>query len=276
MVWNKTKNVIVAAVLALGLVGWGVHHWVFAAEKAGDGPGPRTENSPPATYKGAALQPVAEEKEPPRSEAPRPARRREAIIRLPSGTFVKEFDAGSYGVGRITFTYEEDRVLGLIEVSALGGEIELATEAEYALSSNGTIYGIITSARINHVRLPDDNGEVMEKLQPYARLLPAALVAVEPLLNDVLMDLPFSYQFRIQGDRLVITNFRMLLAGPSPVGKVGAVLAGEAGIVLGGFQALGVALEGSYTSAESKDKEAPGKRSLLRKTDPLVQPKKKK
>jgi RNA polymerase sigma factor (sigma-70 family) len=275
MVWNKAKNMIVAAVLALGLVGWGIHHWVFAAQNGGDGPPSRTDSSlPAANDKGSVLQPVAEDKDPTRPEAPRPARRREAIIRLPSGTFVKEFDAGSYGAGRITFTYEEDRVLGLIEASAMGGEIELATEAEYALSSNGTIYGLITSVRISHIRVPDR--EELHELQPFLSVLPAALVAVEPFLNDLLMDLPFSYQFRMQGDRLVITNFRMLLAGPGPLGKVGAMFAGEAGIVLGGFQALGVALEGSYTATDSKDKEPPGKRPLLHKKGTSLDLKKKK
>jgi tripartite-type tricarboxylate transporter receptor subunit TctC len=38
----------------------------------------------------------------------------------------------------VTWTYEEERVLGRIEGSVMGVEFELATEAEYSLSSNGT------------------------------------------------------------------------------------------------------------------------------------------
>lgn len=159
-----------------------------------------------------------------------------------------------YGSGRVTWTYEEDRVVGLIECSVMGVEVEIATEAEYALSKNGTIFGVLNSVRLNHLRLPDDLGELKE-LKPFIGAWPA----VEPLLNEVFMDLPFSYQFRLHGDRLVLTNFRMLLAGPSPLGKVGAVLALKdegPGVVLAAFQALGTAMEGTYTKPDGKEKPA--------------------
>src|SRR5262249_12045296 len=146
-------------------------------------------------------------------------RRREAIIRLPAGTFTKEVEAAPYGSGRLTWTYDEERVLGLIEGSVMGFEFELATEAEYALSSNGTIYGLLTSVRLNHLRLPE--GGEFEGLKPFVGWWSAA----EPLVNEVLTDLPFSYQFRVQGDRLIISNFRILLAGPNPLGKLGGLLA---------------------------------------------------
>jgi hypothetical protein len=174
---------------------------------------------------------------------------------LPLGTFSKEVEAAPYGHGRLTWTYEEDRVVGLIEASVMGGEIELATEAEYSLSSNGTIYGIITSVRLNHLRLPD--GEEFAELKPFLGLWSA----VEPLVNEVLMDMPFSYQFRVQGDRLILSNFRILLAGPNPLGKLGGLVAGEVGVVLVAFQALGVALEGTYTSSEGQEKAPLKKRS---------------
>src|SRR5919199_5812899 len=170
-------------------------------------------------------------------------RRREAVIRLPAGTFVKEVDAAPYGSGRLTWTYEEERVLGLIEGSVMGVEFELATEAEYSLSSNGTIYGLLTGVRLNHLRLPD--GEPFAQLKPFVGLWPA----VEPLVNEVLTDMPFSYQFRVQGDRLVISNFRMLLAGPNPLGKLGGLASQDGALAaLSYFQALGAAVEGTYTA----------------------------
>src|SRR5262249_5365094 len=90
--------------------------------------------------------------------------------------------------------------------------------------------------------------------------------ALEPLFNEVMMDLPFSYQFRVQGDRLVISNYRILLAGPNPLRKLGGIAAGrEAFAALALFQALATTIEGTYTNTESKDKPAPKKQSLFLK-----------
>ena len=185
----------------------------------------------------------------------RPGRRREAVIRLPVGTFVKDVEAAPYGSGRVTWTYEEDRVLGLIEASVMGFEVELATEAEYSLSSNGTIYGLLTGVKLNHLRLPAS--EEFSEIQPFVGLWSV----VEPLFSEMLVDLPFSYRFRVHGDRLVITNFRILLAGPNPLGKLGGLSFGKPGndawAVVAGFQALGTAFEGTYATDDGKEKPAP-------------------
>jgi RNA polymerase sigma factor (sigma-70 family) len=245
MLWNRLKYVALAALVAVGLAGFGVGHWASASI----GPVAKEHADP---LLGAAQVPAK-----PDADRPAPgARRREAVIRLPAGTFVKEVDVTPYGSCRITWTYDDDRVTGLIEGSGMGAEVDLATEAEFSLSSNGTIYGLLTSVRLNRLRLPD--GEPFAELKPFVGLWPA----VEPLITEVTTDLPFSYQFRLQGDRLVISNFRMLLAGPNPLGKVGGVLAaGEAGgFVLAGFQVLGTAVEGTYTVADEKEKPAPLKR----------------
>src|SRR5262249_28905713 len=149
---------------------------------------------------------------------------------------------------------EEDRVLGLIEVSVMGVEVELATEAEISLSSNGTIYGLVTGVRLNHLRLPD--GEQFAELKPFVGLWPA----FEPLVNDVMLDLPFSYHFGMQGDRLVISDYRILLAGPNPLGKLGGMAAAGGGgnndafAALAAFQAIGTAIEGTYYPPDAKDK----------------------
>jgi RNA polymerase sigma factor (sigma-70 family) len=260
MRWNKLKFVALAALLAAGLVGFGISQWSSAADPPGgrkksDEDTIRTAAQAPAE-KGAKEAAKADESKP-----PVPGRRREAVIRLPVGTFVKEVDVAPYGSGRLTWTYEDDRVLGLVEGSVMGVEFELATEAEFSLSSTGTIYGLVTSVRLNHLRLPDEFAE----LKPFAGLWPA----IEPLVNDVLLDLPFSYQFRVQGDRLIITNYRILLAGPNPLGKVGGILATNGGEemfgILAYFQAVGTAIEGTYLSADAKEKPVPVDRPRFRK-----------
>jgi RNA polymerase sigma factor (sigma-70 family) len=277
MMWDRLKYVLVAALLAVGLVGFGIGQWVTAADRQGsaakalpDEPGDRVTSTRPAA-KGKEVAAPPEEpggKEAVKAEE-RPGaagRRREIVIRLPAGTYVKEVDVAPYGSGRLTWNYEEDRVTGLIEGSVMGVEFEIATEAEYTLSSNGSIYGIVTGFRVNHLRLPD--GDQFGELKPYAGLYPL----VEPLINEVTTDLPFSYRFRVQDDRLVISNYRILLSGPNPLGKLGGLTAGggnEALAFLAYFQALGTAIEGTYTATDGKEKPAPGKRPLFMK--PRVQ-----
>jgi RNA polymerase sigma factor (sigma-70 family) len=198
-------------------------------------------------------------KEPAKAAIP-DGRRREAVIRLPAGTWVKEFEAPQYGSGRITWKYEDDRVTGLIEGSGMGGEFELATEAEISLSRHGTVYGVLTSVKLNRLKLPEM--EELADLKPFVGLWPA----VEPLLSEVMTDLPFSYQCRVSGDRLVINTFRMLLCGPNPLGKVGALIVGgnKELAPLGFFQALAI-VEGSYTAADGKEKEPlPGSSTLTK------------
>jgi hypothetical protein len=270
MFYDRLKYVALTALLAVGVAGFGIGRWAPAA----NGPGEEHKSLPDRAGPRATKEKerdadnlrIPEREEAPKADEARPGttgRRREAIIRLPSGTFAKEIDAAPYGSGRLTWTYEEERVLGLIEGSVMGFQFELATEAEYSLSSNGTIYGLITSARLNRLRVPD--GEEFAELKPFLGLLPA----VEPLINDVLTDLPFSYQFRVQGDRLVISNFRILLAGPNPLGKVGGLFAANGGngelAILAYFQALGTALEGTFTAADAHEKAAPSKRPLFSK-----------
>jgi RNA polymerase sigma factor (sigma-70 family) len=254
MRWNKLY-VALAALLAAGLVGFGISQWSSAADPPGGRKKPEED-----TTRIAAQAPAKEAAKADESKPPVPGRRREAVIRLPVGTFVKEVDVAPYGSGRLTWTYEEDRVLGQIEGSVMGVEFELATEAEFSLSSSGTIYGLVTSVRLNHLRLPEQFAE----LKPFAGLWPA----IEPLVNEVLLDLPFSYQFRIQGDRLIITNYRILLAGPNPLGKVGGMLATNGGEemfgILAYFQAVGTAIEGTYLSADAKEKPVPIDRPRFR------------
>ena len=263
MMWTRCKYVALITLALLGLAGLGLRAWVTAA----DGPGNEKRSAAGEGDPVFAGQPPdragKEKADAPKTDTPRPAvpgRRREAIIRLPAGTFVREINAAPYGTGRLTWTYEDERVLGLIEGSVMGGEIELVTEAEYSLSSNGTIYGLITGVQLNHLRLPE--GDQFANLKPFAGLWGAA----EPLINEVLLDMPFSYQFRVQGDRLIISNFRMLLAGPNPLGKLGGLSFQDGGLaVLTYFQALGAAVEGTYTLADARGKQAPSRRPLFLK-----------
>jgi RNA polymerase sigma factor (sigma-70 family) len=279
MIGNRLKCIAVAALVAVGLAGFGVGHWASGS----DGPkterrqvaedGERHEAQPPAAReKESAKAPTAARAKADDARPGTPGRRREAVIRLPAGTFVKEIDVPPYGSGRVTWTYEEERVVGLVEGSVMGGEFEIATEAEYSLSSNGTIYGILTSVRVNHLRLPD--GEQFAEMKPYLGLWSA----VEPLVTEMTTDLPFSYQFRLQGDRFIISNFRMLLAGPNPLGKLGGLAAGgnEGFALLLPFQALATAVEGTYTTADAEEKSAPGKRPPTRRFRSLNELKKSK
>jgi RNA polymerase sigma factor (sigma-70 family) len=273
MVWNKLKALAALTLLAAAVLGFGLGRWATAAPAAGE----RNEPAPaapgaakPAGPVGARdreVPPPAAGKEPAiKSDEARPAvpgRRREAVIRLPVGTFVKEVDVPPHGAGRVTWTYEEDRVLGVIEGSVLGAEFEIHTEAEFTLSSTGTIYGILTGAKIAHLKVPAD-GELGD-LAEYAALWPL----FEPMIAEVLTDLPFSYQFRVQGDRLVISNFRALLAGPNPLGKVGGLAAGKDGgevlEVLSYFQALALVMEGTYTAGDAREKEQPKRKAPFSK-----------
>jgi RNA polymerase sigma factor (sigma-70 family) len=263
MIRDKVKYILIGALLALGGIGFGLHHWANASNGTAAGRPSSQEESETRVAARPAAQPGKEkeaeqaEKEAKKPADVRPGRRREAIIRLPSGTFVKDVEAAPYGSGRLTWTYEEDRVLGLIEASVMGVEVELATEAEYALSSHGTIYGILTGVKLNHLRLPAN--EEFKEIQPFVGLWSV----VEPVFSEMVLDLPFSYRFRVHNDRLVITHFRMLLAGPNPLGKVGGLLSKdgrESGLaVLAGFQALGTAIEGTYVADDGKERATPAR-----------------
>lgn len=242
MLSNQARHVFLGAIVVFALGGICLHQWG------------RANDSTPPPPAAAALR----EQEPAKAPPARPSigRRREAVIRPPVGTFVKEVEVTPYGSGRLTWTYEDERVLGLIEASVMGVDFELATEAEYSLSTNGTIYGIVTGVQLNRLKLP--------AVEPYAQLRPyvGLWTAAEPLVNEVVTDLPFSYQFRIQGERLTISNYRILLAGPNPFGKLGGFLGGSNGdklfAIVAYFQAIGTAIEGTYT-AEAKDKPPRGK-----------------
>ena len=262
MVIDRVRYAALAALVLVGLAGFGIHRWASAS----DGPNqPSQIGEARAARDGLPPVPAAEKENGKDDRQGPTARRREAVIRVPSGSFVKEVDAPPYGSGRVSWKYEEERVLGRIEGSVMGAEFELATEAEYSLSSNGTIYGVLTSVRLDHVRLPDGRG--FDEMKPFVGLW----AAVEPVFTEMTTDLPFSYRFRVQGDRLIISNFRMLLAGPNPLGKVGGILAGggskESLAFLAYFQAVGTAIEGTYSLDDGKEKEKPGakKRPLFLK-----------
>jgi RNA polymerase sigma factor (sigma-70 family) len=268
MFLDRLKYLALAVLLVVGLVGYGLARWASASDGARTGHnGPAAEARDTAGVPGPragkdAVDPP-DAKDAPKANDARPGaggRRREAVIRMPLGVYAKEINVPPYGSGRVTWTYEEERVLGLIEGSVMGVEFEMATEAEISLSSNGTIYGVVNSARLTHLKLPDT--KEFEEIKPFVGLWPV----VEPLINEVTTDLPFSYQFRIQGDRLTISNFRILLAGPNPLGKLGGLAAAKDGggkdalAAITYFQALGTAFEGTYTLQDGKDRPAPLKR----------------
>jgi hypothetical protein len=202
----------------------------------------------------APAPPVVQPQEPKpvKADAGRPGRRREAVIKMPVGTFVKDVEVGEYGSGRLTWTFEDEKVFATVEASAMGVEVRVRVEAECSLSSSGTIYGVVTGVELAHLKV--EAGHKLGKLGEYVKFAKLA----EPLLNETLTDLPFSYQFRLSGDKLIILNYRALLAGPNPLGKLGGLIGGgDKGVAaLSYFQALGMAIEGTYTAgpAEPRDK----------------------
>ncbi|MEO2091496.1 MAG: sigma-70 family RNA polymerase sigma factor [Gemmataceae bacterium] len=255
MTWNKLRLLLAAVMVATGLGGFALGQW-------------GTQKPKPAEADSKVAAKV-EDPKPTKADEPKPAagRRREAVIKVPTGTFVKEIDGGPYGSGRMSWTFEDEKVLGKIEASlaVLGGaEVELVTEAEYSLISNGTIYGVVTGVKVTHLKIPQGLGKEGDQIAALVGLLPLA----EPLLNEVLTDLPFSYQFRLVGDRLTILNYRALLAGPNPFGKLG-LLAGAGGkgeaAFLAYFQAFGTAIEGTYTAADPDAPEPAKKKPVVRK-----------
>jgi hypothetical protein len=241
----------------MGLIGFGLGQWASATD---NNSGKNPDNNPVAAANGKEqAQPaaVAGANEPAKPEEAKPKstlRRTEAVIRLPSGKFAKEVEAEPYGGGRVTWNYEEDRVFGLIEGSVMGFEFALTTEAEISLSSTGTVYGVLTSVRLHHLKVP--------QVEEYAHFKPSLGLwpVVEPLVNEVCVDLPFSYHCRVLNDRIVISNFRILLSGPNPLGKLGGLYAAKDDRILEGlayFQALGTALEGTYKAGEPTEKFTP-------------------
>jgi len=261
MIWDKAKYPACVALLAIGLIGFGLGQWASATDNKS---GKNSDKNPVAAVNGKEQGPaaaVADGNEPAKPEAAKPktnTRRTEAVIRLPSGKFIKEIETEPYGGGRVTWNYEDERVFGLIEGSVMGFEFALTTEAEISLSSTGTVYGVLTSVRLQKLKVPQ--GEEYAELKPFVGLWPV----IEPLVNEVCVDLPFSYHCRVQDDRIVISNFRILLSGPNPLGKLGGLIAAKddptlAGMayVLAYFQALGTAMEGTYKAGEPAEKFAP-------------------
>jgi len=238
MFHDKIKHMALVLLLLAGLTGFGLYQW----GKAFDGTTKETK-----AHNDAILAVQAGKGDDARSGLV--GRRREAVIKLPVGSFIKEVEVPQYGSARLMWRYEDEHLIGHLQGTALGGELDITIEAEYSLSSNGTIYGLITAIHLNNLRLPDVDS--FAQLKPFVSAWPV----IEPLINDVMIDLPFSYQFRLQGDRVVVSNVRILLAGPNPLGKIGGFLdkSNEPFVLfLAYFQALGAALEGTYTATDGK------------------------
>lgn len=211
------------------------------------------------------VAPTPEASKPVRAEEAKPAtaggRRREAVIKVPVGTFVKDMDGGTYGSGRLTWRFEEDKVFGVIEANVMGVEVELRTEAEFSMSSTGTIYGIVTHVEVTHLKIGGGALGMLGNVGEYVKLVKLA----DPLLIEVLTDLPYSYQFRVSGNKLTVLNFRTLLAGPNPLGKLGGLGGGDGGLAaLSYFQAIGVAMEGTYTAEEGENRDK--SKAIIRKS----------
>jgi RNA polymerase sigma factor (sigma-70 family) len=264
MTWSKLRVLLAAVMLTVGVGGFALGQWATDKPKK---PDPTVEK---ATVKAEEVVPA----KPTKTDEPKPTtgRRREAVIKLPAGTFVKEVDIAPYGSGRLSWTFEEEKVLGRIEASIpmMGVDFELHTEAEYSLSSSGTIYGVVTGVKLANLKVNEAFLAQAKGDAEQFRAMIGVVKATEPLLAELFTDLPFSYQFRLVGDRLVILNYRTLLAGPNPLAKVAPLMGkvdglGELGAITTYFQMLGTAMEGTYTAADAEDFEAKKKLVLGKK-----------
>jgi hypothetical protein len=265
MTWTKLRVLLAVLMLTVGVGGFALGQWATDKKKP--------EAGEKAVVPAKAEEPAAPKPAKPDETKPATGRRKEAVIKLPVGTFVKEVEVAPYGSGRLSWTFEEEKVLGKIEASIpmMGVDFELHTEAEYSLSSNGTLYGVVTgvklaSLKVNESLLVGADKGAAEQFKMIFGLVKAA----EPLIAEMFTDLPFSYQFRLTGDRLVILNYRTLLAGPNPLMKLTPLIGSAA--LFGGFaesaayfQPLAVAIEGTYTATdgdeEAKKKPAAGKKT---------------
>lgn len=226
-----------------------VVRWAFAGEPA------RGDLHPlqAAAAMGEGTRPL-----PPAAAAPEPppaGRRQEAVLAMPRGTFVKAFAVEPFCKGRLVWTYEDDRVTGTIEAeSAMAGtSAELAVESEVALSSSGVVFGVITAVRLTELKV---NPQFLAAAAEHFPLKvgPEFYPLIEPIVNELLVDMPFSYHCRVRGDRMTISQARI---GPSgPLAKYAMVVAPG---VAGPIQAPALALEGTYTRLAEKEVPAPRK-----------------
>lgn len=268
MMWTKLRVMLAVLMLTVGVGGFALGQW--ATDKSAKPKADTVEKVAAAPVK--AEEPVLARSVKP-DEGKLVGRRKEAVIKLPTGTFVKEIDVQPYGSGRLSWTFEDEKILGAIEASLpmFGVDIELQTEAEYSLSSNGTIYGVVTAVKlvnlkVNEALLAQGDKEAAEEFKAIIGMVKAA----EPLIAEMFNDLPFSYQFRLNGDRLVIQNYRTLLAGPNPLMKLAPLLGdvdglGEFAEAMMYFQPLSTAMEGTYTAADSDAPVVPQKKPTPKK-----------
>lgn len=227
--------------------------WAFAGEPV-RGTHPLQETAamgegtrfPPPKNVGPDLPPPA---------PPAVGRRQEAVLAMPRGTFVKAFAVEPFCKGRLVWTYEDDHVSGTIECESgmAGFSAELAVESEVAMSSSGVVFGVITAVRLSDFKLNPQFLAAAAEGFPI-KVGPEIYPLVEPIVNELLIDMPFSYHCRVRGDRMTISQARI---GPSgPLAKYAMVVAPG---VAGPIQAPALALEGTYTRVAEKEAPAPKK-----------------
>jgi hypothetical protein len=259
--WNHVPLRWTLAVVAL-MASVAVVQWILARDQrtapAASSASP-TSGVAPQHVAPLAVAPVSETGPSPCTVAAgvenAPARRRQAILSLPRGTYVKAFELEPYCQGRIVWAYlEEDRVHGTIQFESelLGVSAELAIDSEIALSSSGVVFGVITGVRLNHVKMnPQALANWIENMP--LKVGPKLFPLIEPLVNEALIDTPFSYQCRVREDRLTISHLHI---GPcGPVMKY--VIGREPRAAL--IQAPALAVEGTYQRSHDNE-PLPGKR----------------
>ena len=230
--WTMAMVALIGAVVVV--------QWTLAQTPRAPRPMAPTEYlpPPPPTEPTTAPAPVPEPAT--RIDAP-PMRRRQAVLTLPRGTYVKAFEVEPFCKGRLIWNYEDDQVQGTIELESemAGVSAELAIESEIAMSSSGVVFGVITGVKLTDLKVnPQMLAAVAEKFP--LKVGPKFYPLIEPLVNEALVDTPFSYQCRVRGDRMTISHVHIGPCGPLVKYTLG--VAPQMAMV----QAPAVALEGTY------------------------------
>jgi hypothetical protein len=254
--WSLAMLALVGAVV--------IGRWSLAQTPAAPGsapayyPPPAPDNTlpPPPPDAPATRLPAPVRGESVPADAP-PMRRRQAVLTLPRGIFVKAFEVEPFCKGRLIWNYEDDQVQGTIELESdiAGVSAELAIESEIALSSSGVVFGVITGVKLTDLKVnPQMLAAVAEKFP--LKVGPKFYPLIEPLVNEALVDTPFSYQCRVRGDRMTISHVHIGPCGPLVKYTLG--MAPQMAMI----QAPAIALEGTYQRVTERNPLIPTKREV--------------
>ncbi|MEZ6142345.1 MAG: BON domain-containing protein [Zavarzinella sp.] len=157
--------------------------------------------------------------------------------KMPTGKWIKRFDFKDYGEIKIILENREEDFSANLFVDVGGAYVEIRLTGEYSITRQSVVHGVITSGEIVSIQLPPI--PEIAALNDFTELWKLA----DPMLNDLMLDLPFSYHWRKVDGKYIISDMKVLFYG-LPTGMMAAM--GEAAIpVIAGINATRI-FEGSY------------------------------